>query len=231
MVAEVRPNSPAAAAGFLPGDRFVSVDGNAGRNLRRRAAPGFRAAPATRSSSSCCATARRSTLTATPEIMEQTDALGNDVKIGVIGVVNNEELGQPRVDQLTARRARWSRPCSETGHIIERTGQFLKRFVVGREDKCQLGGPVKIADMAGTGREARLRMAGSAGRAAVGGHRHSQPSADSPARRRAPRFLRASRPSSGVRCRNGRWKRSIASGLLLVLGFMGFVFWNDLFGC
>ena len=37
----------------------------------------------------------------------------------------------------------------ETGHIIIRTGQFLKRFVVGREDKCQLGGPVKIADMAG----------------------------------------------------------------------------------
>jgi regulator of sigma E protease len=25
----------------------------------------------------------------------------------------------------------------------------LKRFVVGREDKCQLGGPVRIADMAG----------------------------------------------------------------------------------
>ena len=37
----------------------------------------------------------------------------------------------------------------ETGHVIQRTGQFLQRFVVGREDKCQLGGPVKIADMAG----------------------------------------------------------------------------------
>ena len=37
----------------------------------------------------------------------------------------------------------------ETGHIIERTGQFMKRFAVGREDKCQLGGPVRIADMAG----------------------------------------------------------------------------------
>ena len=37
----------------------------------------------------------------------------------------------------------------ETGHIVVRTGQFLKRFVVGREDKCQLGGPIKIAEMAG----------------------------------------------------------------------------------
>ena len=41
MVAEVRPDSPAAAAGFLPGDRFVSVDGDARRDLRRRAAPRF----------------------------------------------------------------------------------------------------------------------------------------------------------------------------------------------
>ena len=61
---------------------------------RSRASPtcsaGVRAAPAIRSSSSCCATARRSSLTATPEIVEQKDALGNTVKVGVIGVVNNE---------------------------------------------------------------------------------------------------------------------------------------------
>ena len=36
-------------------------------------------------------------LTATPEIMEQTDALGNIVKTGVIGVVKTPELGQPRL--------------------------------------------------------------------------------------------------------------------------------------
>ena len=94
------------------------------------------------------ATARRSTLTATPEIREQTDALGNVVKIGVIGVVNTPELGQPRLISYSPAGA-LVEAVRETGHIIVRTGQFLKRFVVGREDKCQLGGPIKIADMAG----------------------------------------------------------------------------------
>ena len=66
----------------------------------------------------------------------------------MIGVVNNEALGQPRVINYSPAGA-VVEAVRETGHIIVRTGQFLKRFVVGREDKCQLGGPVKIADMAG----------------------------------------------------------------------------------
>ena len=37
----------------------------------------------------------------------------------------------------------------ETGYLISNTFTFLKRLVAGREDKCNLGGPVKIAEMAG----------------------------------------------------------------------------------
>ncbi len=51
MVAEVRAGSPAAAAGFMPGDRFVSVDGNAGRDLSPMCSVWSRAGPAIRSSS------------------------------------------------------------------------------------------------------------------------------------------------------------------------------------
>ena len=87
-------------------------------------------------------------LIATPDIIEQKDALGNTVKLGVIGVVNNEQLGQPRIVTLQpGRRARRGR--ARDRHIVQRTGQFMQRFAVGREDKCQLGGPVRIADMAG----------------------------------------------------------------------------------
>ena len=57
----------------------------------------FPAGPAIRSSSSCCATARRSTLNATPELdASSKDALGNKVKVGVIGVVNRRRISASR---------------------------------------------------------------------------------------------------------------------------------------
>src|SRR5690606_27118496 len=88
------------------------------------------------------------TLTATPELVEQQDALGNTIRLGVIGVVNNEELGQPRHIEFNPLEA-VGEAAKETGYVIVRTGQFLQRFAMGREDRCQLGGPVRIADMAG----------------------------------------------------------------------------------
>ena len=147
MVAEVRPDSPAAIAGFMPGDRFVSVDGTPVESFAdvQRMVSGRAGDPMV---FVLLRDGKEIELVATPEIMEQTDALGNVVKIGVIGVVNNEALGQPRLINYSPAGA-VVEAVRETGHIIVRTGQFLKRFVVGREDKCQLGGPVKIADMAG----------------------------------------------------------------------------------
>src|SRR5690606_8441818 len=146
-VAEVRPDSPAAAAGFMPGDRFVSVDGTPVETFGdvQRIVSGRAGDPLT-------FVVRRDgvevTLTATPEVTEQQDALGNTIRIGVIGVVNNEEIGQPRLVEYGPIEA-LGQAVVETGHVIVRTGQFLTRFVTGREDRCQLGGPVKIADMAG----------------------------------------------------------------------------------
>ena len=87
-------------------------------------------------------------LKATPEVMEQEDALGNKVKVGVIGVVNSPELGQPRIISYSVPGA-LVEAVRQTGHSLERTWNFLKRFAVGREDKCQLGGPIKIAKMSG----------------------------------------------------------------------------------
>lgn len=228
IVAEVRPDSPAAAAGFEPGDRFVSVDGSPVETFSdvQRIVSGRAGDPLV------FVLARGSTevtLTATPAITEQTDALGNVIRIGAIGVVSTPESGQPRVIELSPGGA-VVEAVSETGHIIARTGQFLKRFVVGREDKCQLGGPVKIADMAGKAAQLGFEwLIQLVALLSVGiGILNLLP---------IPPLDGGHLVFYGLEAVKGRpvSERAMEAvyrvGMFLVLGFMAFVFWNDLFGC
>lgn len=228
MVAEVTVDSPAAKAGILPGDRFVSVDGGKVETFGdvQRLVSGRAGDTIT---FVMLRDGKEVTVTATPGLMEQEDALGNKVKVAVIGVVNNKELGQPRLVTYSPAGA-LTAAVEETGHIIQRTGQFLQRFVVGREDKCQLGGPVKIADMAGKaaklGFEWLVQLVAllSVGIGILnllpippldGGHLLFYG---------VEAIIR--RPVS-----DRMMEMAYRAGLLLVLCFMGFVFWNDLFGC
>jgi len=227
-VAEVRPGSPAAIAGFQPGDRFVSVDGAPVETFAdvQRLVSG-------RAGDPIVFVMRRDggevTLTATPELVEQTDALGNQIRTAVIGVVNNEELGQPRHIEYGPVEA-LGQAVEETGHVITRTWQFLGRFVVGREDRCQLGGPVRIADMAG--RAAQLGFEWLVQLVALlsvgigilnllpippldGGHL----------------MFYAAEAVRGRPVPERAMEAVYRVGFLLVLAFMAFVFWNDIFGC
>lgn len=228
MVAEVTAGSAAEAAGILPGDRFVSVDGAAvetfadvQRYVSGRAGDPIRFVMAR--------DGEEVEVTAIPAITAQTDALGNIIKIGIIGVVNNESLGQPRLIEYGPVEA-VGEAVAETGHIIVRTGQFLRRFAVGREDKCQLGGPVRIADMAG--RAAALGFAWLVQLLALlsvgigflnllpippldGGHLVFYGAEAALGRPVSERVM--------------EW--FYRAGFFLVLLFMAFVFWNDIFGC
>jgi regulator of sigma E protease len=169
------------------------------------------------------------TLTATPELMEQKDALGNVVRVGVIGVVSNQESGQPRVVTFTPTGA-VAEAVRETGHIVVRTGQFLKRFVVGREDKCQLGGPIKIAKISGQAAKLGFEwLVQLVALLSVGiGILNLLP---------IPPLDGGHLVFYGLEAIKGRpvseraMEAVYRAGLLLVLAFMGFVFWNDLFGC
>lgn len=228
MVASVTAGSPAEQAGLMPGDRFVSVDGRKVETFGdvQRLVSG-RAGDAI--DFVMLRNGQEVRLTATPTLMDQEDALGNKVKIAIIGVVNNEQVGQPRLVTYGPVQA-LSAAVSETGHIIERTGQFLTRFAVGREDKCQLGGPVRIAGMAGQaaklGFEWLVQLVAllSVGIGILnllpippldGGH------------------LAFYAIEAVIRRPVSEWMMEAVyrTGLVLVLGFMGFVFWNDLFGC
>jgi len=228
MVAEVRPGSPAAEAGIQPGDRFVSVDGvpietfgDVQRIVSGRAGDQLTIVLERNGS--------EVTVVATPEVSEQTDVLGNTVKIGIIGVVNNEEMGQPRLIEYGPLEAIGA-GVEETTGAIARTGQFLKRLVAGREDRCQLGGPVRIADMAGRaaslGFEWLVQLVAmlSVGIGILnllpippldGGHLVFY-AVEAVLRRPVPELV---------------VDAVYRAGMLMVLIFMGFVFWNDLFGC
>jgi len=228
MVAEVTAGSPAEKAGILPGDRFVKVDGSTVETFAdvQRLVQG-RAGDAI--AFTMLRDGKEITLTATPLPMEQQDALGNKIKVAVIGVVNSTELGQARVVTYNPVGAVGA-AIEETGHVIQRTGQFLQRFVAGREDKCQLGGPIKIAKMSGQaaklGFEWLVQLVAflSVGIGILnllpippldGGHLLFYG---------VEAVIR--RPVS-----ERTMEMAYRTGLLLVLGFMGFVFWNDLFGC
>jgi regulator of sigma E protease len=228
MVAEVRAGSPAEKAGFLPGDRFVLANGSRVGTFSdvQRIVSGRAGDEIT---FVILRDGNEVTLKATPEVMEQKDALGNTVRIGAIGVVNNESMGQPRHITYNPGEA-LVQAVSETGHIIARTGQFLQRFAVGREDRCQLGGPVRIADMAGKAAKAgfewlvQLVALLSVGIGILnllpippldGGHLVFYAYEAVVRRPVSERMMEA----------------VYRTGMFLVLAFMGFVFWNDLFGC
>ncbi len=226
-VAQVQAGSPAEQAGFLPGDRFVTVDGRPVETF-----DDVQGYVSGRAGDPIVFLVARGdaqvTLTATPEVREIENALGK-MKIGVIGVMQTTDVGKPRHIAYGPGGA-FVEAVNQTGDIVAATGRFMKRLVGGREDRCQLGGPVKISDMAGraanAGWEVLIQLIAflSVGIGILnllpippldGGHLAFYAVE---AVNRRPVSERAMEAMYRV-------------GFFLVLAFMIFVFWNDLFGC
>jgi regulator of sigma E protease len=134
--------SAAERAGFQPGDRIISVDGeriesftdlqslimlSAGEQLTIVVDRG----------------GDKVTLTATPERQEQ-HRLGGTQRIGVLGITSGEYSFE-RDDPLTAV----SEGARETWQIVERTMTYIGRLVTGRESAEQLSGPIRIGQLSG----------------------------------------------------------------------------------
>ncbi len=151
LVSRIIPGSAAELAGFMPGDKFVSVDGTVVvtfADVQRHVVP--------RADQPIVFVMERNgekvELTATPKSTQVDDALGNKVKVGIIGVETNKDAGKFRMVEYGPVEA-VGEAVKESLFIAGQTGEFLYRLVRGREDKCQLGGPVKIATMAGQAAE------------------------------------------------------------------------------
>lgn len=228
IVSKIVPGTPAEIAGFLPGDKFVSIDGNAVASfsdLQRYVAP--------RADQEMTFVIERNggplTIKATPVTREIDDALGNKVKVAVLGIQTIPAESGYEVKTFTPLGA-VGHAISETAFVAKETGHFLVRLVKGREDKCQLGGPVKIATMAGQAAERGLDwLIQLAALLSIGiGILNLLP---------IPPLDGGHLLLYGV---ESVIRRPVSAkvqdlmfriGGLMVLTFMGFVFFNDLFAC
>jgi regulator of sigma E protease len=143
----VNPASAAEAAGFMPGDLIVAIDGtpietfsdlqrivtvSAGRPL---------AVTVERAG-------RQVTLTATPELSEQTDRFGNVHRIGMLGIGRSATNADIVTQRFTVPQAIWL-GTQETWFVVERTVGYIGGVISGRESPDQLGGPIRVAQVSG----------------------------------------------------------------------------------
>ncbi len=229
VVNEVRPDSPAAAAGFEPGDRILSVDGRAIDEFSD-----IQKYVSGRTGDLITFLVERdrdqTVLKAAPRYIEQTDGAGNSVRIGIIGITSMAQGSEGVRHQTMGLGAAFVRSIAETGSILQRTLVFMKRFATGREDKCQLGGPVKIADLAGQAASQGFeRLVELVALLSVGiGFLNLLP---------VPPLDGGHLVFYAV---EGVMRRPVSErllevgyrvGFIVVLLFMGFVLFNDIFGC
>jgi len=147
VVAELRDGGAAQEAGLEVGDRFVSLDGrpvSSFSDVQRYVAP--------RAGQPIDMVVERDgaeiALTITPERLEIEDRFGNQIEQGIIGVVNNPELGRYRVETYGPVEA-VGLGFQETWYVIARTGGYLAGVVTGRENADQIGGPIRVAQVSG----------------------------------------------------------------------------------
>ncbi|MCW7545062.1 RIP metalloprotease RseP [Aurantimonas litoralis] len=145
VVAEVRDGSPAAAAGFKPGDKVLSADGETIRyfsDLQRYVS--------SRADTPIRMTVERNgspvELTVTPRSEVQTDGFGNEFKVPVVGLVANNDGSSFRVESLSPVEA-VAYGVSQTWFVTTRTVDFMGEVVTGRQNADQIGGPIRIAQV------------------------------------------------------------------------------------
>ncbi len=145
VVEEVMPQSVADAAGILPGDRLVRVDG-----YTVRAFEDFARYVATAPERTVTLGIERAgapiSMQVVPAATDITDRFGNNQRIGRIGVTGmagGSELYRPGPVEAVGMT------LDDIRFIIDRTGAFLGDFFVGRGDPQQLGGPIKVAQVSG----------------------------------------------------------------------------------
>jgi regulator of sigma E protease len=147
LVDEVEAGSVAEAAGFLAGDRVVTIDGagiESFSDIQRivgRSAGVPLAVTVERDGAAI-------ELDVTPELREVEGAFGTQMRIGVLGVrrsASSDTVEMRRYDPASAMVL----AVSETYNVIGTTLSYVARVIVGSESADQLGGPIRIVQISG----------------------------------------------------------------------------------
>jgi regulator of sigma E protease len=143
----VQPASAAQAAGFMPGDLVVAIDGtkidnfsdmqrivsvSAGETLNIEVERG----------------GVHVTLKATPQLRELKDNFGNKHRLGVLGISRSMAPGDIKTQKMGPVQA-VAEGAQETWFVVDRTLSYIGGVFTGREAADQLGGPIRIAQVSG----------------------------------------------------------------------------------
>jgi regulator of sigma E protease len=143
----VNPGSAAERAGFLPGDRVISIDGQKIASFSEmQRIVGM--SPDQPLHFVVERDGKMLEITATPERKEITDNFGNVIRLGLLGIQRSASAGDwtlKRHDPATAVIM----AVNEVRFVIERTFAYLYDVIAGRESADQLGGPLRIAELSG----------------------------------------------------------------------------------
>ncbi|MFQ5970713.1 MAG: RIP metalloprotease RseP [Alphaproteobacteria bacterium] len=149
-VAEVVPGSAAERAGLRQGDLMIEVEG---RSIQRfeEVQQLVRLHPGIEIDLVVLREGEHIALKATPEARVEDDGLGEEQRIGVLGVMG---VGREfkHHDPVTAI---WQ-SARETTRLVSITLTALGQIVSGDRGTAELGGPVRIAQMSGVAAEAGL---------------------------------------------------------------------------
>jgi regulator of sigma E protease len=142
-VGEVQPDSPAAAAGLMPGDRILAVEADPLESFEelQLIVRGHPAEPLTFTIERAGQTVD---VEVTPKLSEIEDRFGNIHRIGLIGV-SRSGIEFRRANPVFAV----VEASSETMRLIGGTLYAVGEMIVGSRTTDELGGPLRIAQMSG----------------------------------------------------------------------------------
>ncbi|NML73761.1 RIP metalloprotease RseP [Rhizobium sp. S-51] len=147
VVSEVKAGSAAEVAGVRAGDVLVALDGS-----RVETFDDVVRYISMRPEIPVVVTVRREGseigLDMVPRRVVTTDRFGNEMEVGQIGIVTNQQSGNFRIVELTPLQA-VGEGARQTWHIVTGTFDYLSNMVAGRMNADQLGGPVRVVQASG----------------------------------------------------------------------------------